>query len=487
MTFYEAALNVLEREGKPLHVSAIVERALKENLLSHVGKSPEDVMQSRLLAMARRRSERKIMATARQTYALTDWGMTEDPAALEEATEAPKRESESPLRPRERHPVPSSDKIRVAGRGGDRLRRTRREEGTEERRRRRRQPSLPEVVLELLSQSSGPMSAVDLAAAARERDLVSEDLGTEALLAALRDENRRRVDSGRKAAFSISPTGEVSAERAAAEAEAPAIGLVSPRREERGPGANRIMAQALEQRRQVLRLVRRRLNELDVFAMEKAGQALLDASGFRDAKTARRGRDAFLITARKREGVADLRYAILLKRGGLEVTREDVEEMRRDLTHFGAQLGILMSAGEASREARHAAQASGQAVVVLLCGDALAERYLEKRLGCASTMVEVFDLDDDFFRRCRERGRGGEERKREERGRRPGTGGQPASEPESAGEGHEASSRSARASRDPSAESRRREEEEIRAAAHERIEAAELQARLKPNQGSTAA
>jgi hypothetical protein len=35
MTFFEAALRVLlEREGKPLHVNAIVEQALKENLLS---------------------------------------------------------------------------------------------------------------------------------------------------------------------------------------------------------------------------------------------------------------------------------------------------------------------------------------------------------------------------------------------------------------------------------------------------------------------
>jgi ribonuclease E len=46
MTFYEAAVRVLEREGKPLHVNAITEIALKENFLSHVGKSPEEVMQS---------------------------------------------------------------------------------------------------------------------------------------------------------------------------------------------------------------------------------------------------------------------------------------------------------------------------------------------------------------------------------------------------------------------------------------------------------
>jgi hypothetical protein len=87
MTFYEAALRVLEREGKPLHVNAITEIALKESFLSHVGKSPEEVMQSRLLAMARRRTDRKIVATAKQTYGLIDWGVPEDAAALEPPAE----------------------------------------------------------------------------------------------------------------------------------------------------------------------------------------------------------------------------------------------------------------------------------------------------------------------------------------------------------------------------------------------------------------
>ena len=63
MTFYEAALRVLEREGKPLHVNAIIEVALKENLLSHVGKSPEEVSTAGMLRAYRERNSRKTEVT----------------------------------------------------------------------------------------------------------------------------------------------------------------------------------------------------------------------------------------------------------------------------------------------------------------------------------------------------------------------------------------------------------------------------------------
>ena len=44
MTFTEAAIEVLRREGKPLHFKKIAEIAVRDSLLDHVGKVPEDVM-----------------------------------------------------------------------------------------------------------------------------------------------------------------------------------------------------------------------------------------------------------------------------------------------------------------------------------------------------------------------------------------------------------------------------------------------------------
>ena len=53
MTFTEAALEVLRREGKPLHFKKITEIAIRENLLDHVGKIPEEVMADQVAAHCR--------------------------------------------------------------------------------------------------------------------------------------------------------------------------------------------------------------------------------------------------------------------------------------------------------------------------------------------------------------------------------------------------------------------------------------------------
>ncbi|HJK97362.1 MAG TPA: winged helix-turn-helix domain-containing protein, partial [Polyangiaceae bacterium LLY-WYZ-14_1] len=54
MTFTEAALEVLRLVGKPLHYKKITEVAIERNLLSHVGKTPEVTMSSRLATMVKK-------------------------------------------------------------------------------------------------------------------------------------------------------------------------------------------------------------------------------------------------------------------------------------------------------------------------------------------------------------------------------------------------------------------------------------------------
>ena len=84
MTFTEAALEVLRREGKPLHFKKIVELAIRENLLDHVGKIPEETMADQLVAHARLpKAERRMLAVQHGTFALTEWGLDEDPAGID--------------------------------------------------------------------------------------------------------------------------------------------------------------------------------------------------------------------------------------------------------------------------------------------------------------------------------------------------------------------------------------------------------------------
>src|SRR4051812_33248300 len=48
MTFVEAAIEILKREGKPMSTRRLAELAVKLNLLSVVGRDPESTMQQRL-------------------------------------------------------------------------------------------------------------------------------------------------------------------------------------------------------------------------------------------------------------------------------------------------------------------------------------------------------------------------------------------------------------------------------------------------------
>src|SRR5512147_1066692 len=106
MTFTEAAVEVLRREGKPLHFRKIAEIAIRESLLDHVGKIPDDTMADQLAAHCRLpHSDRRLIPIQNGTFALVEWGMDEDPQGLENLIEAPP-EDELPYRGTERHPVP---------------------------------------------------------------------------------------------------------------------------------------------------------------------------------------------------------------------------------------------------------------------------------------------------------------------------------------------------------------------------------------------
>ena len=84
MTFTEAAIEVLRREGKPLHFKKIAEIAVRESLLDHVGKIPEEVMGGQLVDHCRLpHAERRVLPVQAGTFALVEWGLDEDPAALE--------------------------------------------------------------------------------------------------------------------------------------------------------------------------------------------------------------------------------------------------------------------------------------------------------------------------------------------------------------------------------------------------------------------
>jgi HB1/ASXL restriction endonuclease-like protein with HTH domain/restriction endonuclease len=80
MTFTEAAAEVLRLVGKPLHYKDITELAIEKNLLSHVGKSPEVTMGSRLAALLKKGpKENPLVRIKPGVFALRAWEETGPP------------------------------------------------------------------------------------------------------------------------------------------------------------------------------------------------------------------------------------------------------------------------------------------------------------------------------------------------------------------------------------------------------------------------
>lgn len=427
MTFTEAAVEVLRRAGKPLHYRDIAGAALQENLLSHVGQDPELTMGQRLAAMAKRDEDRKVVAVAPEgTFALLEWGVPQE-AQIEPVPPPllPEEAGEALYRPREREPRPihAQARRRLAElqaeheEGSEEVEAERRRQDQARGKGQRRFPPPAEVVFEALAERQTGAPLAELAADLLRRQLLSDALVRDlpSLVAALLEDNRRRTEAGRKPAFIVDGDRVTlvefpppSALPELAEARAPHAGA-------RPMGAAQLAA---EVRRAVARGLRRRLAELDTPSFENLCSTLLERMGMRDVRVAKRSKEGPLYLARQRRGVSDLRVAVKLVRGAREIGRNDVQELRKDLAHYSAQMGLVLAPGEAGRDARSEASAAGQAPVALYAGDALPEELIACRVGVTVQSVEVPDLDEAFLAglsRHREERPFRDERPREER------------------------------------------------------------------------
>jgi ribonuclease E len=394
MTFTEAAVEVLRRAGKPLHYKDIAEIAVRENLLSHVGQDPEVTMGQRLAAMAKRDDERKVVAvTPDGTFALVEWSIAAEQVVEPVAPPLhPADDGDALYRPREREPRP----ITVQARRRMEALQTVAEEGEDERKRgQRRFPPPAEVVFEWLAhrQSGAPIS--ELSDALFKKNLLSEALVRDhaSLVQALLEDNRRRTEAGRKPAFIV------DGERVTLVEFPPPSALPDEARSSHtGLGRPMTAAQLVaEGRRAVVRALRRRVADLETAGFEQLCSQLLEKMGMRDVRVAKRSKEGPLYLARQRRGVSDLRTAVKLVRGSREIGRADVQELRKDLAHYSAQIGLVLGAGEAGRDARAEASAAGQPPVALYAGDALAEELVAQRVGVTVQVVELADVDEAFF------------------------------------------------------------------------------------------
>ncbi|HEY2031719.1 MAG TPA: HTH domain-containing protein [Myxococcales bacterium] len=405
MTFTEAAVEVLRRVGKPLHFKDIAEQAVRENLLSHVGQDPEVTMGQRLAAMAKREEERKVVAVAPEgTFALLEWAVPQEAQIEPVAPPMQPPETAEPLyRPREREPRPIHAQARRRlmelqaehEEGHEEVEAERRKQDQLRQKGQRRFPPPAEVVFEALAQRQVGAPLLELAQELLKKQLLSEGLVSDlpSLVAALLEDNRRRTEAGRKPAFIVDGERVTLVEfppPAAAPEPVEARGAAHPR----PMSAVQLVA---EGKRAVCRALKRRLLEMETGQFEQICSLLLDKMGMRDVRVAKRSKEGPLYLARQRRGVSDLRVAVKLLRGPREIGRSDVQDLRRDLAHYSAQMGLVLAPGDAGREARGEASAAGQAPVALYVGEALPEEMIALRVGVTVQTVEVPDVDEAYF------------------------------------------------------------------------------------------
>ncbi|MBN2527145.1 MAG: restriction endonuclease [Deltaproteobacteria bacterium] len=105
MTFIEAALEILRREGTPLHAKIIAEKAVSADILSHVGKTPLQTMSKRISA-AVAKGKGPFLRVKPGVFALAEWQDDTGKLAL-------------PKKPPQKETVPATPAAEAAPRTAD--------------------------------------------------------------------------------------------------------------------------------------------------------------------------------------------------------------------------------------------------------------------------------------------------------------------------------------------------------------------------------
>jgi hypothetical protein len=113
MTFTEAALEVLRSAGEPLHYKKITEIAIARNLLSHVGKTPEVTMSSRLATLVKKdRGQAPIVKVRPGVFAIRESAMQtddKDPNSISPSDDTESPEPRAETLPVQRPRLPGAD------------------------------------------------------------------------------------------------------------------------------------------------------------------------------------------------------------------------------------------------------------------------------------------------------------------------------------------------------------------------------------------
>ncbi|GAG09773.1 unnamed protein product, partial [marine sediment metagenome] len=237
--------------------------------------------------------------------------------------------------------------------------------------------------------NNGPVSAQKLAEAAHRKGRISGEVPyIQALFTAVtRADNLRRTGQGLRPRFSVAG-GRIGLtdwllDNDLARAEREVLSAVDRYREV----ARRSLLRQLQQ------LPQRSVGELVLLLLEQAG-----ISGLSVVRRPGSSGSELHLAGTLCEAGGEVQVAVVVRRGGRDIGREQVTDLRGALHHYGpASAGWVLTTGQVLSGAREEARVPGAAPVTLLDGAGLVKLCEQHRVAVTETQVALPLPDAELF------------------------------------------------------------------------------------------
>jgi hypothetical protein len=412
MTFYEAAIEVLRRQGRPLHYKKITELAIQEELLSHVGKTPEVTMGARLNQEIKKESDSMIDRTRPGVYKLKDDVLERlNAEARKREEEERKRIEEEQRKARERREAKRASQREKEERKGKS-----REKRSPKRSRSRSRDEKTEVAIDrgepahleegpvrlsgiaeaaftvLGEQDHTPMALGELAEEIFDRKLVKFHTHDPELTvkAALATDNQLRVARGHRPLFT-----HVEDDR---------WGLSEWGMSESMLAKEQTILSLSEQLRQeAIEALGDEMIDMKGEALEHIALTLLERQGYTNIKVSKRSSNGdVFFSADWRQGLADVRVCIqVVHDHERSIDEDDVTALRGTLHHYAASEGVIIHLGEITRKAVDESREERVAPITLIDRRSFVELLVRNGLGVKQYNTPIVLVDDAFIERLR--------------------------------------------------------------------------------------
>ncbi len=459
MTFYEAAIEVLRQSGRPLHYKKITEVAIKGNLLSHVGKTPEVTMSARLNQEVKREEFSALVKTRPGVFTLRDevakklneeakQKQEEARKAQQKAQQAKQAEQEDDDDDDEDDSNRRNGRSRSRRRGRRSRRRSRRDDDDSSNKSsarssrsddddstkrsaktngstgaaRRRSSQDEDAEIETVADNPPSMDNVDqkhldhgpvrLEGIAQAAHTVLSDNDGDALpIKKLADEifNRKLVRfHTHDAAMTVQAAMVNDNQLRECRGHRPLFVRLTNSRwglTEWGmtPDAlvneQKILSLSEECRQDTLENLGRALTDVQPEALEQVTLTLLDGRGYRNIKVSKRSSNGdVFFSADWRQGLSDVRVCIqLVGDHDTELGREVVTELRGTLHHYAASEGVVIHFGDISKEAIEESREDKLAPMTLLDRKTFVELLVDQGIGVRQYHTPILAVDTGFI------------------------------------------------------------------------------------------